>query len=96
MLEKWNIDYSKYDIQGVSHLYALWFIALNVINKKISDKEICEKMINFYIDLRGEQKIPQTKTYQESMQSASRSKSSRKKRVNSILAYLKSEDVLIR
>ena len=88
LLEKWNINYSQYNIQGVSHLYALWFIALTVVNRNLEDEEIHRKMIEFYSDLRKDRMIPQTTIYQQSMQSASRSKSSRRKRIDSILSYL--------
>ena len=45
-------------------------------------------MIAFYKDLRNNKTIPETVVYQQSMQSASRSKSARRKRVNAILSYL--------
>lgn len=88
LLEKWDIDYSAYNIEGVSHLYALWYLAMYINRMRLDDKEIYEKMIIFYKDLRNDKNIPQTLIYQQSMQSASRSRSSRRKRINAILFYL--------
>ena len=91
LLKKWNIDYSAYNIEGVSHLYALWYLALYIDNNQIDADDICDKMNIFYRNLRSDKTIPQTVIYQQSMQSASRSKSARKKRVNAILTYLEYE-----
>lgn len=88
VLENWSLDYAKYHIEGVSHLYALWYLAMYVIDNQLPEAKIKEKMVTFYADLRGDNKIPQTIIYQQSMQSASRSKSSRNKRINAILSYL--------
>ena len=74
-----------------SHLYALWYLALYINNNQINADDICDKMNIFYRNLRSDKTIPQTVIYQQSMQSASRSKSARKKRVNAILTYLEYE-----
>ena len=79
LLKTWDIDYSSYNIEGVSHLYALWYLALYIINNQLDDDSVREKMLSFYRDLRGDKMIAQTIIYQQSMQSASRSKSARKK-----------------
>lgn len=89
LLQVWNIDLEKYHIEGVSHIYALWYIALYVVNERIEESDfIKQKLCAFYEDLRGGQQIEETIIYQQSMQSASRSKSSRKKRINAMLKYL--------
>lgn len=88
LLKSWDIDYAMYNIEGVSHLYALWYLALYITIKQLKDDGIRDKMIAFYKNLRGDKTIAQTVIYQQSMQSASRSKSARRKRVNAILTYL--------
>ena len=62
-------------------------------NNQINADDICDKMNIFYRNLRSYKTIPQTVIYQQSMQSASRSKSARKKRVNAILTYLEYEKI---
>ncbi len=93
LLEEWNINYSAYNIEGVSHLYALWYLALYIITNQFEKDSISDKMTIFYKNLRSDKTIPQTVIYQQSMQSASRSKSARKKRVNAILTYLGYEKI---
>jgi hypothetical protein len=93
LLEEWDIDYSIYNIEGVSHLYALWYLALYIIHNHLEITDIRDKMLTFYKDLRTNKSIQQTIIYQQSMQSASRSKSARRKRVNAILSYLGYQDI---
>lgn len=88
LLEHWNIDYSAYHIEGVSHLYALWYLGMYIIDRPGNERKIYHQIVEFYKDLRSVKKIPQTLAYQQSMQSASRSKSARKKRIYAILSYL--------
>lgn len=88
LLERWSLDYKKYHIEGVSHLYALWYLAMYVLNNHLAGDVVKQKMIEFYEDLRGDHKIPETIMYQQSMQSASRSKSSRNRRVKALMQYL--------
>lgn len=87
IMEGWNIEYAKYNIEGVSHLYAIWYIALYLVNNNLNSN-IENKLLEFFADLRGDKKIIQTLNYQQSMQSASRSKYARKKRVNALLEFL--------
>lgn len=84
-----NLDYSKYIIQGVSHLYAIFYLAYFIDKHDNSDViAISNKLNLFYEDLRNDKKNEEVKNYHLSMQSASRSRSSRKKRVMAMLSYL--------
>lgn len=87
LVKEWNIEYYKYNIEGVSHLYAIWYIALYIVQSNVECR-VKDKLVEFYTDLRGDKKIPQVLIYQQSMQSASRSKYARKKRVNALLDFL--------
>lgn len=40
LLEQWNIDYSAYSIEGVSHLYALWYLGMYVIDNSLNRKNL--------------------------------------------------------
>lgn len=92
-LKNINLDYSHYNIEGVSHLYALWFLSMKIVEKDESIEHIKTLLVSFFEDLRSNRKIPQVLIYQQSMQSASRSKSSRKKRINALLDYLGMENL---
>jgi Protein of unknown function DUF262. len=84
-----HLDYKKYHIMGVSHLYAIFYLAfhLNRYNKTISES-INNNLTAFFEDLRGEQSNRLVKTYHKSMQSASKYKPARKRRVKALLSYL--------
>lgn len=93
-LKKFDIDYKKYSIQGVSHLYAIWYLAYIICKKNLQNiGEIKEKIVEFYEDLRGNQSNEFVREYHSSMQSASKSKSSRKKRVSALLGYLEIQNI---
>jgi hypothetical protein len=87
-LEKFELDYDQFKIKGVSHLYAIWYLAyfMNKNNLEV-DSEFLVKLKEFFEDLRGNRTNENTKEYHKSMQSASKSKSSRKKRIMALLNY---------
>ena len=94
LVEQINIDYNKYRISGVSHLYAIWYLVF-ILNKKgiVIDKSISEKLEKFYDDLRnGGRSLDETTMYHKSMQSDSKSKSSRRKRLTALLNYFEIEN----
>lgn len=84
-----DIDLEKYRIEGSSHLYALIFISWYFGKSNIKmDSEIIGRINQFYDRLRKHDKNKDIETYSRSMQSASRYKYSRKKRVKALLNYL--------
>lgn len=88
-IKRLNIDLIEYSISGTSHLYALFYLAYYLMMHEISVTEaLQDKIKNFYIDLRSTKENSNVKLYSESMQSASKSKSSRVKRINALLNYL--------
>ena len=88
-VSEFNLDYDKYSINGVSHLYAIFYLAYYMVHNQIDvTQELCDKLLGFYIDLRGDQTNENVKLYHASMQSASKYKYSRKKRVKALLSYL--------
>lgn len=88
IVKYFSLDYDEYKIKGVSHLYAIWYFAYYIHqNKIILEESLVKRLDDFYRDLRQERKDPKTIEYHKSMQSASKSKHSRKKRVTSLLGY---------
>lgn len=84
-----DIDLEKYKIEGSSHLYALVFISWYFEKNKIKiDSKIIERINSFYTQLRQHDKNEYIEIYSKSMQSASRYKYSRKRRVKALLNYL--------
>lgn len=89
IIEVFCLDYKKYTIQGVSHLYAIFYLAYFIDKHNVNNYvNLIDKLNLFYKDLRKDKSDTNVQLYHSSMQSASRSKSSRKKRVKALLDYL--------
>lgn len=82
-----NIDYDKYKINSVSHLYGLWgFSWYLYINKYSSTFK--EKLEKFYSELRSKEITNQyILDYKNSMQSNTKSRTNRVRRINSLLHF---------
>lgn len=88
IVEKFELDYDRYKIRGVSHLYAIWYLAYFMYKNNIKvDIQFLNKLNEFFEDLRGDRIDENTKEYHKSMQSGSKSKYSRKKRIIALLKY---------
>ena len=83
-----EIDYEKYKVKGVSHLYAFWGLAYNATIQHKSAIDVKTKLGNFFDELRsGEITTPQVIDYKVSMCSRTKDVSMRKKRINCISQY---------
>ncbi|MCW0207098.1 MAG: DUF262 domain-containing protein [Achromobacter sp.] len=87
-LEALDLDYNKYRIGGVSHLYGLWSVALilRLNGKSVADYK--DRIHRFYIEMR-EGPIAHGSVaddYRKSMTSRTKEKFARVKRVNALLA----------
>ena len=89
IVASFDLDYEKYSISGVSHLYAVFYLAYHMLENNIAfDIKLKNKLNSFFADLRGERNLENTQIYHKSMQSASKFKTSRKKRIKALLDYL--------
>lgn len=87
-LSKLKIDYEKYKINGVSHFYALFAFSYKCLLNKYDCKIISGKINNFFDELRSSGNVcNEVIEYKESMQSNTRSKGQRLKRINALLEY---------
>ena len=96
-LESLNLEYSSARISGVSHLYGLWGLALtlNINGKSVTDYK--DKLHNFYSELRGEAEQNQVREeYKKSMNSRTKERYMRVKRVNALLAACGEEALSIK
>jgi hypothetical protein len=88
IVAKFNLDYDSYRIRGVSHLYAVWYLAYYIFKHGIEVTETLIIQLNeFYDDLRNNREDNNTIEYHRSMQSASKYRHSRKRRIAAILNY---------
>lgn len=93
IIESFNLDYEKFKIYGVSHLYGIFCLGwiLNSTSSKID--KISEKLNFFYELLRNKSDNQNTKEYQISMNAGTKSKGRRLRRINSLLKYLSLETI---
>lgn len=87
-LDSLTLDFEKYKINGVSHFYALFAFANYCYVSGIDVAIIAPKLDEFYTCLRysGEPDI-NVANYRESMQSNTRSKGQRLKRITALIQY---------
>lgn len=87
-INKLNLDFNRYKIKGVSHFYVLFaFSNILCTNTDIDINDIGNKLKAFYTKLRNGDKSPVIENYRTSMQSRTRSKSQREKRLNALKEY---------
>jgi len=82
-----NLDYSGSRISGVSHLYGLWSVALILHLNNKSIRKYRKKIKDFYVDLRAgeDSESAMTEEYKKSMNSRTKERFMRVKRVNALL-----------
>lgn len=88
IMESFNLDYDKYSIYGVSHLYGLFCLAWVINENGLAVADIHSKLTSFYELLRKKADNPMTKEYQISMNAGTKSRARRVRRINSLLEFL--------
>ncbi|WP_419873096.1 DUF262 domain-containing protein [Candidatus Pristimantibacillus sp. PTI5] len=87
-MEQLELDYNKYKINGVSHMYGLWCFAHHCVLLGVDVEEIKETVHNMYKGLRMKQSEDLfIQQYKKSMESRTKSKSQRINRLNALLGY---------
>lgn len=90
-----NLDYKKYKISGVSHLYAIWTLAYCCVNNSIDVNKIKPIVQEFYERLRNKDGSSVFIEYSRSMNSATKSKTSRRKRIHALCEFIKASGINI-
>ncbi len=87
-INDFNIDFDKYKIKGVSHFYVLFAFGNSLrMNSNINMRSIENKLNDFYTKLRSGDKSAVIENYRVSMQSRTKSKSQREKRLKALIEY---------
>lgn len=94
-LKSLGLDYSGSRISGVSHLYGLWSVALILNLNKKSIKDYKAKIKGFYVALRAgdNEATEMTEEYKKSMNSRTKERFMRVKRVNALLTACGESDL---
>ncbi|MBB3109098.1 hypothetical protein FHS18_001150 [Paenibacillus phyllosphaerae] len=87
-LKDLDLDYEKYKITGVSHIYGLWCFANYCILNDVDVHAVKDKIHNMYKRLRSKKTDdPFTQQYKKSMESRTKSRSQRVNRLNALLGF---------
>lgn len=85
-LKKLNIEFDKYKIKGVSHYYALFGFCCEMLKKDVNISEIKIKLSDFYFQVRDvDSNDKNAIEYRNSMQSNTRAKYQRTKRIQALI-----------
>lgn len=88
-MESLNLDYTKLKINGVSHLYAIWCFSRFCLKEAIKVEQVCDALNTFYERLRAAPDEDELLAiYKKSMSSATKMKSQRTRRVDSLIKYV--------
>lgn len=83
-----QLDFDKYKIKGVSHYYALFGFAFFCVNNKVPVESVSKKINDFYEDLRSSSEFKYyLQEYKDSMQSNTRAKRQRNRRINALISF---------
>ncbi|MCD1630342.1 DUF262 domain-containing protein [Marinobacter sp. KM021] len=93
-----GIDYAQYKIMGVSHLYGIWGLALTLAKHGDSISNYSDELIEFFAALRDRSiEDDEIKSeYRKSMNSRTKERFMRVKRVNSLLQACNRGDLVTR
>lgn len=87
IVKSFDLNLRSFQIDGVSHLYGLWGLAWQ-LNKRSIPNSFSNELNSFYTKLRSKDfTSPEVKDYSLSMQSGTKSKGQRIKRINALLSY---------
>lgn len=95
-IDSMNLDYEVLKITKVSHLYAIWVLGILGKQQNIDAgilKDSLNKFYNLYIEKSDGVGIEE---YKKSMSSNTKGSASRRRRVQAILDYLKSNGVILK
>lgn len=92
IIQSFNLDLKKYRIDSVSHLYGLWGFAWQLYERKIDD-DFSRKLDSFYQKLREKIMEEYVLMYSSSMQSSTKSKGYRIRRIDALLGYCELESL---
>ncbi|MFC3679801.1 DUF262 domain-containing protein [Bacterioplanoides pacificum] len=93
-----SIDYAQYKITGVSHLYGIWGVALTLAKHKDSISNYSKELVDFFSELRDRsvEDDEVAAEYRKSMNSRTKERFMRVKRVNSLLQACGRDDLIMR
>ena len=94
-IEDLKLDYKGFKINRVSHLYAIWGIAILALEQEIQAKKLAKLLNAFYTNYRERRDCVGADDYKKSMSSDTKGQFSRKRRINALIMYCSANHVKI-
>ena len=94
-IEDLKLDYKGFKINRVSHLYAIWGIAILALEQKIETEKLAKLLNAFYMNYRERRDCVGADDYKKSMSSDTKGQFSRKRRINALIMYCSANHVKI-
>lgn len=87
-IKELDLNFEELKINGVTHLYGLWCFANYCLKNEIEYNDVSEKIKTMFINIRAKKYDDASiKKYKESMESNTKSKKQREKRVAAVVEY---------
>ncbi|WP_448215107.1 DUF262 domain-containing protein [Endozoicomonas sp. 2B-B] len=92
LMKSLDIEYKKFNVGGVSHLYGIWCLSDFCERKGIKPDDIKGKLAEFYTKLRTRDSDNENvEAYSKSMSSRTKDERQRKRRMRALINYLELE-----
>lgn len=85
---EFKLDYEKFKIERISHLYAIWAIGMLGYEQGIDAGKLGEALASFYDTYQKKTNEVGVEDYKKSMSSATKGAASRRKRIRALIAYV--------
>lgn len=95
-ISKFSLDYEKYKIGKVSHLYTIWVISVFGKTQSIDPKKLGKVLNMFYEEYLNRNENKWVEEYKKGMSSSTKGITSRKKRINALINYCLEHDIQIK
>lgn len=84
-----KVNFSDYNVSGVSHLYGLWAFSYYCVSKEINTKQVKNRLHDFYQEYMDSdfEEEDSLLAYKSSMMNATKGKGQRKKRRKALVEY---------
>ncbi len=92
-ISNFNLDYTKYGINKVSHLYAIWAIGFLGVKQNIDARKLGITLDEFYQNYTGKRECIGAEDYKKSMSSSTKGVSSRRKRLIALTDFCNSQNL---
>ena len=89
VMVKLNVEYDRFRVGGVSHLYGIWCLANYCYQNNVDLELVKEKLTRFFVELRGSSNDTiYIDSYRKSMSARTKDEGQRKRRFEALLKYI--------